>query len=59
MNLHEYQSKQLFARYGIPVPAGYPAHTADDAEAVEPAVDAALNKARHITSPQASHPSWG
>jgi len=31
MNLHEYQSKQLFARYGIPVPAGYPAHTADDA----------------------------
>jgi succinyl-CoA synthetase beta subunit len=31
MNLHEYQSKQLFARYGIPVPAGYPAHTPDDA----------------------------
>src|SRR5262245_19406756 len=31
MNLHEYQSKQLFARYGIPVPPGYPAHTADDA----------------------------
>jgi succinyl-CoA synthetase beta subunit len=31
MNLHEYQSKQLFGRYGIPVPAGYPAHTADDA----------------------------
>ena len=22
MNLHEYQSKQLFARYGIPVPTG-------------------------------------
>jgi succinyl-CoA synthetase beta subunit len=37
MNLHEYQSKQLFARYGIPVPAGYPAHTADDA--VEAAKD--------------------
>lgn len=25
MNLHEYQSKQLFARRGIPVPAGKPA----------------------------------
>jgi succinyl-CoA synthetase beta subunit len=37
MNLHEYQSKQLFSRYGIPVPAGYPAHTADDA--VEAAKD--------------------
>jgi succinyl-CoA synthetase beta subunit len=22
MNLHEYQSKQLFAKYGIPVPKG-------------------------------------
>lgn len=32
MNLHEYQSKQLFARYGIPVPTGYVA--ANDAEAV-------------------------
>ncbi len=31
MNLHEYQSKQLFAEYGIPVPQGIPAHTADDA----------------------------
>ncbi|MDH3589113.1 MAG: ADP-forming succinate--CoA ligase subunit beta [Gammaproteobacteria bacterium] len=31
MNLHEYQSKQLFADYGIPVPTGHPAHTAEDA----------------------------
>ena len=28
MNLHEYQSKQLFASYGIPVPRGIPAETA-------------------------------
>ena len=28
MNLHEYQSKQLFASYGIPVPRGIPAQTA-------------------------------
>jgi succinyl-CoA synthetase beta subunit len=32
MNLHEYQSKQLFAEYGIPTPKGIPAHTGDDAE---------------------------
>jgi succinyl-CoA synthetase beta subunit len=31
MNLHEYQSKQLFAEYGIPVPTGRPAHSADEA----------------------------
>ncbi len=31
MNLHEYQSKQLFAEYGIPVPTGHAVHTADDA----------------------------
>ncbi len=35
MNLHEYQSKQLFSRYGIPVPEGKVASTA--AEAVEAA----------------------
>ena len=31
MNLHEYQSKQLFARYGIPVPAGHVAGSPEDA----------------------------
>ena len=31
MNLHEYQSKQLFARYGIPVPTGFVASTPDEA----------------------------
>jgi succinyl-CoA synthetase beta subunit len=31
MNLHEYQSKHLFSEYGIPVPRGIPARTADDA----------------------------
>ena len=33
MNLHEYQSKRLFAEYGIPVPRGIPAETADAAVA--------------------------
>ncbi len=31
MNLHEYQAKNLFAEYGIPVPAGKPAHSVDEA----------------------------
>jgi succinyl-CoA synthetase beta subunit len=33
MNLHEYQSKRLFAKYGIPVPKGIPADTPDAAVA--------------------------
>ena len=33
MNLHEYQSKQLFSRYGIPVPVGEVASTPDEAAA--------------------------
>ncbi len=33
MKIHEYQGKQLFARYGVPVPKGYPAFTVDEAEA--------------------------
>lgn len=33
MNLHEYQAKRLFAEYGIPVPEGRPAETADAAVA--------------------------
>ena len=31
MNLHEYQSKRLFADYGIPVPEGRPASTPEEA----------------------------
>src|ERR1044072_9576109 len=33
MNLHEYQSKQLFAKYGTPVPPGYVAANAEEAAA--------------------------
>jgi succinyl-CoA synthetase beta subunit len=32
MNLHEYQSKKLFTEYGIPVPDGIPAETAEAAQ---------------------------
>lgn len=31
MNLHEYQAKQLFAEYGLPVPAGRACETAQEA----------------------------
>ncbi|MBF6595594.1 MAG: ADP-forming succinate--CoA ligase subunit beta [Thermaceae bacterium] len=34
MNLHEYQAKELLARYGIPVPPGKVAYTADEAKAI-------------------------
>ena len=33
MNLHEYQSKQLFIKYGIPTPVGYTATTKNEAKA--------------------------
>ena len=34
MKLHEYQSKQIFARYGIPLPKGKVASTAEEARAI-------------------------
>ena len=34
MKLHEYQSKQLFARYGIPIPNGRVAATASEAKQI-------------------------
>ena len=33
MNIHEYQAKALLARYGVDVPRGHPAQTADQAKA--------------------------
>jgi succinyl-CoA synthetase beta subunit len=32
MKIHEYQGKQIFAKYGIPIPQGVPAFTLDEAE---------------------------
>ena len=34
MKLHEYQSKQIFTRYGIPIPKGRVAATADEAKQI-------------------------
>jgi succinyl-CoA synthetase beta subunit len=33
MNIHEYQGKQIFAKYGIPVPKGIPCFTVPEAHA--------------------------
>ena len=33
MKIHEYQGKQVFAKYGVPIPKGYPAFTVEEAEA--------------------------
>jgi len=32
MKIHEYQAKQIFARYGVPIPRGLAATTVDEAE---------------------------
>ena len=42
MNLHEYQSKDLFREYGIPVPQGYIARSADEAMSVSKRLDGDL-----------------
>jgi len=34
MKVHEYQAKELLAKYGVPVPGGRVAETADEAEAI-------------------------
>ncbi len=34
MNIHEYQAKQLLSRYGVPVPRGGVAYTAEEAQSV-------------------------
>ena len=37
MNIHEFQAKEVFSRYGIPVPRGIVATSADEAKAAEKA----------------------
>src|SRR5215217_6446466 len=33
MNIHEYQAKEMLAKFGVPVPAGFPAMSVDEAVA--------------------------
>jgi succinyl-CoA synthetase beta subunit len=48
MNLHEYQAKQLFASYGLPIPQGEVAYNVDDALQVF----TQLSKARCVAKAQ-------
>ena len=34
MNIHEYQAKEIFRKYGVPIPPGEVASTAEEAEAI-------------------------
>ena len=43
MKIHEYQGKQLFRKYGVPVPIGIPAMTVDEALAAIPKVQKDAN----------------
>ena len=45
MNLHEYQSKQLFSEYAIPVPKGEVANSPEAAVAAAPYVHSRLSAA--------------
>ena len=31
MKIHEYQGKEIFRKYGVPTPRGYPAMSVDEA----------------------------
>ena len=42
MNLHEYQSKEVFREFGIPVPQGKPAKSADEAVAAAQSLGGSL-----------------
>jgi succinyl-CoA synthetase beta subunit len=42
MNIHEYQAKELLAKYGVPVPAGYPAMSVEEAVAAADKLPGAL-----------------
>ena len=38
MKIHEYQGKEILAKYGVPVPKGTPAFSLDEAEAAAKAL---------------------
>jgi succinyl-CoA synthetase beta subunit len=42
MKLHEYQSKNIFSKYGIPIPKGRVAATAQEANKSQKSLGAAL-----------------
>jgi succinyl-CoA synthetase beta subunit len=52
MNLHEYQSKEVFASYGIPVPRGQVAATPEEAVSAAVSIAGATDKALWVVKAQ-------
>jgi succinyl-CoA synthetase beta subunit len=52
LKIHEYQGKQIFARYGVPIPKGYPAFTVDEAEAAAKKLEAETGNAVVVVKAQ-------
>ena len=51
MNLHEYQAKQLFAEYGLPVSEGIAAETVKEAVAAADVIGGDPVSYTHLTLP--------
>ena len=47
MNLHEYQGKQLFAEYGLPVSKGFACESAQEALAAADQIEGTCGLSRH------------
>ncbi len=52
MKIHEYQAKQIFSRYGVPVPKGYPAFSAAEAEGCAKKLEAETGSATVVVKAQ-------
>ena len=46
MKIHEYQGKQIFGRYGVAIPKGYPVFTAEEAEKAAAQLRQEINSAK-------------
>lgn len=42
MNIHEYQAKELFEKFGVPTPSGEVANTAEEARKIAESIDSSL-----------------
>jgi succinyl-CoA synthetase beta subunit len=52
MNIHEHQGKELLRRYGVPVPRGHVARTADEAEKAAQALEKETGSATVVVKAQ-------
>jgi succinyl-CoA synthetase beta subunit len=52
MKIHEYQGKQIFAKYGVPIPKGIAAFSVDEAEAAAKKLQAETNSPVSVVKAQ-------